>query len=137
MKTKVTSELYAAAKIMIKGGASIDEVAKFLKIGAATVSRIKSAETYEEYKQIVAACWAKSKEKEKLAKEAQKELDREIKRQEEAAEQGQEKPVKRTGEAFMVSSYQVNRLIEIMKEQNEILKIMSNKIAFIVDELTK
>ena len=33
------------------------------------------------------------------------------------------------------SNYQMNRIIELLKSQNELLALLSNKLAFIVDEL--
>ena len=35
------------------------------------------------------------------------------------------------------ANYQMNRVCELLKEQNETLKLISNKLAFIVDELTR
>ena len=35
------------------------------------------------------------------------------------------------------AGYQINRIVELLKAQNETLTILSNKVAFIVDELTK
>lgn len=136
MKTKVTAELFAVCKIMIKGGAKINEVADFLKIGHATVSRIKAAETFEEYQQIQAAYWCKTKQKEKAKKLAEEQEKKIVQEQIVIPEttEPEKEPVKEKHDP-VVSNYQLNRMIERQEQMIELLKLISNKMAFIVEQL--
>lgn len=117
-KKPITESMFKAVKTLIAGGASYKECADYMQIGYSTVSRIGSVETFEEYRQVIAAINAKIKQKKA---EPEQEVKPEVK--EEA------KPVNGT------SIYQTNRLIQLMNEQNELLKSISNKIAFIVEQL--
>ena len=135
---KVTPSLFRAVKAMTKDGATYEEIEDFFKISHATVTRIKYAENYEEYRN---ECVARSK-----AIHAKRQAKRQEKKAAEMAA-AQPEPEKKpekveyvapqvTPGGFLASSYQTNRIIEELAKQNEILKIISNKLAFIVDELT-
>lgn len=128
MRIKVTKEIYDCAKILFKGGATLQEVASYLKLGVSTAARIRQSETLEDYRQIQASLVANWKGNKKKQEEQPKEKPEEAKPEE---AKPQPKQVSVSGQ------YQMNRIVEILKEQNEILKLLSNKIAFIVDELTK
>ena len=108
-KKPVTESMFKAVKTLISGGASYKECAEYMQIGYSTVCRIASAETFDEYRQIIAAINIKINESKKKAEEP--------------------KPVNGT------SIYQTNRVIELLKQQNELLTIVSNKLAFIVEQL--
>ena len=125
-RATVTEKMFKAAKILFNSGSTTYEVAEYLDISQTTAYRMMKAETFEEYQNEQAA---KGK-----ARYHQMKAVHAIKEEQEKEEEPQEKkPVQNP----MTNNYQMNRLIEIIKEQNEILKTMSNKIAFIVDELTK
>ncbi len=128
MKTVVTKEIFECAKILFKSGAKNQEVCRYLKLAPCTVTRIKQAETLEEYKQIQAAAVAnwKGNQKKKEANETPKPETDEVQRKPENA-----KPTNN-----LAGQYQMNRIIDLLREQNEIMKLLSNKLAFIVEQLS-
>ena len=138
----VDATKFKCVKILLESGANYAEITQMTWIGDVTIWRIKNAETFEEYRHNVQAAAISAKQKKRMREEAAKKLDEEVKKQE--AVKAQEAEDKRKEEdrrqekpyTMMASNYQTNRLIELLREQNEILKCMSNKLAFIVDELT-
>lgn len=114
-KRKIDTKAFKAVKTMLSGGATIEETSEFLGVSPATVSRIRSAETYEEYLHIIAAMYTKKKAKEKQ----------------------ESKPVAEPAPTptSLNQGYLNNRIYELLKEQNEMLKLISNKMAFIVEQL--
>ena len=73
-KTQITKAIFDAVKFLTKGGASIEECATYLKIGKSTVSRIRQAENYEDYKSAAKAAFY-GYNKSKAEKEAQAKAD--------------------------------------------------------------
>ena len=49
MTTKMTAKLFRAVKLMTAGGATMQEIADYFTISTTTISRIRAAETFEEY----------------------------------------------------------------------------------------
>ena len=70
MTRKITPELFTAVKTLLSCGHTLQETANYLKLGQATVVRIKSAETLEEYFQQMAAIKAKEKAERKAKDKA-------------------------------------------------------------------
>ena len=118
-KRKIDIKAFKAVKTMLSGGATIEETSEFLDVSPATISRIRQSETYEEYRQIIAAMWVKQK----------------------AQEQQESKPTAEPAPAPVPVPMSLNqgslnnRIYELLKEQNEMLKLISNKMAFIVEQL--
>ena len=138
----VDQSKFNCVKTLLAGGASNSEAAEYMKLSPATISRIKAAADWQEYRNMLAAMALETKkraEKKKLQKQAEAEKAKLEEKQVETPVQEPVRPidipVKKGFDA--ASSYQVNRMIEEMKRQNDILTCISNKIAFIVDELTK
>ena len=119
--------MFNACKTLFKGGANASEVAEYMKIGRTTAGIIRKAEDYEEYRAMmyeqsgsrirqVAAIKAKEAEK----KEADKPPE----------------PVTQIVEHRQTVTVQATHyMMEEMKKTNEMLTLISNKLAFIVDEL--
>ena len=116
-KPKVTEGIFNAVKLLTNGGASVDEIAEYLSISPATVSRIRSSQNMDEYKNAAIAAYMNYRHKTKKPEPP-----------------AVEETPKVSG---MSGNYQMNRVIELLKAQNETLTLISNKLAFIVDELTK
>lgn len=116
-KVIITQQVFNAVKTLLAGGATRAEAAEYMNISKATVNRIDNAETLEEYKAITYASMAPTYYAKKGAKK--------------------EEPPQEQKPNLLAGNYTLNRLYELMKEQNELLKGISNKIAFVVDELTK
>ena len=119
MVNKVTENMFSAVKLMIAGGAKEAEVCKYMGIGKATYYRIKSAETFAEYKSIVTAIAISNKEKNEKSKNAPK---------------AEENPPAVVHQSVTVQAthYMMEKLDKII----ELLTVMNNKIGFVVDELT-
>lgn len=125
---KVTKSKFEAVKILLAGGASVKEIGKYLDLSDNTIYKIKTSETYEDYEKYVAEKVAKSQ-----AARAIK-----LKKAKEEENQKYPKPDAVTITSDMTQSqanYQINRVVEQMKQMNDHLKLISNKLAFIVDEL--
>jgi len=120
MRMNVDRKKFDAVKIMLNGGATYEEVSDYLSISTSTVQRIKKAESYDEYKNMNAAI-ALAKRNERKNEEKKEDP----------------KPQEPATPPLSTVFYQSNRMWELLKEQNEHLKAISNKLAFIVDELTK
>ena len=117
----ITEKKFRAAKILIQSGASNKEVADYLEIGLSTVGRIKAAEDYEDF------CQARKAAAYKAKVEAQKQKQQ---------PEEQEQPVKQIVEHQQSVTIIANQyMAEQLKKQTELLTMISNKLAFIVDEL--
>lgn len=123
-RTRITENIYNAVKLILRGGAKTKEAAEAMGISVNSVHRIDKANSYDEYVNMAYMNGsARYREQEKKEKE-------------ERQEKPHGEPLKLPG-GQLSSGYQINRIYELLKEQNEILKLLSNKVAFVVDELTK
>lgn len=138
---KVTKEKYDVIKILLKGGATVQEAADFVKLSTITIYAVRNSESFEEYEQIaiakkierkkrMAAMKAKEYEKKEDPKpEVKQEVKQEVKPEVKPEEP---KPVNPTVVKIEATHY----MMQEMQRTNELLKLISNKLAFIVDELT-
>lgn len=111
---KLTESRYNAIKILLENGATIDEAAKYMKCHRNTVLRINKSETFEEYTQIV--------------------TEMNTKRNQVAAINAKQEEQKPQGHTVTI---QANFLMmEEMRKTNELLTAISNKIAYIVEQLS-
>lgn len=145
---KMTETKYNAIKLILEGGASYAEAAKYMQVSEATVGRVKSSESFEEYNAMMAAqtlAWKKQRAairaKEKAAAE----------KAAKAAEKPQDKPQDTPAAVPQVASQitpavpqevkhtvqvQATRFMEEqMKKQTELLTIICNKLGAIIDDL--
>ena len=122
-RKKITKEIYTAVKFMLKGKARTSEIAASLGISIHSVSRIRNSETFEEYV-----------ENARIGGSARYRAD--AKNQPEEAETA--KPVEdlKLPGGTLSGNYQINRIFEQQKQTNELLKQISDKLAFIVQQLT-
>ena len=112
---KVTESLYKACRIMFKGGAGTKEVSEYMGISRTTASFIKNAETYEEYKAIMYA---------QSGNNHRKPVEKKEEPQKEVVEYRQNVTIQAT-----------HYMQKELEKTNELLTLISNKLAFIVDEL--
>lgn len=129
--TKITVNIFTAAKILTEDGASIAEIAKYLKISDASVKYIRQAENYDEYKAIVAAVSAKQTAKRRAAKKTEKEEPKLVS----LPEKKEERPVQVVEHRQTVTVQATWAMTQEMQKTNKLLESISNKLAFIVDEL--
>ena len=126
-RKRITESIYNAVKMILKGGATAQETADAMGISVNSVYRINKSGTYAEYVNL-AYMNGSARYREATKQEAEQETEQKA---EEIVE-----PLKQQG-GTLSAGYQFNRIYEALKEQNEILRLLSNKVAFIVDELTK
>ena len=132
---KITATVFDAVKVLLKGGATVTQCAEYMKISHSAVSLIKKSETYEEYKQNcymtsasyrkkMAAIHAKEAEKKETAPAAE-------------PEKKEEPPVQVVEHRQTITVQATHYMLTEQQKTNELLTLISNKLAFIVDELTK
>lgn len=131
---KIDQKRFDAIKIMLESDATIPEVVKFMGVSSWTVSRIKKADTFEEYKNMLAAI-ALEQRKKKANKPAR------TSDKEEPAEHAEDCPapvqpqvVEHRQSVTVQTTYYVSQKLDKMCE---LLTHISAKLAFVVDELTK
>ena len=122
--TPVTEKVFKAAKILLESGASNKEVAEYLDISATTVSRIRNAETYEEYKNILNA-WQRAR--------AAAFREKNAKNEEKANYASPQAQVVEHRQSVTIQA--THYMMTEMQKTNELLTAISAKLAFIVDEL--
>ena len=126
--TKITKEMFSMIKALAAGGAKNTEITKYTGIGDVTIGRIRKAETLEEYKKIVTDAKKQYLERVRVRSE-----------EEEASEwKDESKPVAEDNRVAVaqVSAYQMNRVLEELTKQNELLKLISAKLVYIVEQLS-
>lgn len=126
INNKLTESKFNAIKILLKGGASIKEAAGYMQVGEATISRVKQAETWEEYVQQTAA-------RALAAREYTAKKTAAASKPEPAPAPAQ--PAKVIHESS-VTIQATHYMTEELRKINETLALISNKLAYIVDQLT-
>ena len=136
----VTAELFACIKILIEGGASYKEVSKYTGVSVSTVGRVSSAQTFTEYKNMLAAMQLEYKQKyaEKYNKERREktqEKNREKEVQDDQKTNDSEPPVQVVEHRQSVTVVANHYMMEELKAQTEYLKLIKNVITVIAEEL--
>lgn len=125
MYTKVDEKMFRVVKLMLKDGETISGCADYFNLSHFTVSKIKAAEDFTEYKSILAAYGAKKtaakKAKEVTAVEPIKEAPAVVEHKQSITvqathfmEQNQRKQI----EALELISRKLTALLEAMQELN-------------------
>jgi len=122
---KITEKLFKAVKIMLEGGATYEEVKDYLGVSLQTCARIKHSENYADYKNVLAAMAVKNKGY-KQAKANPKPVEE---------KPVEEKPVQVVEHRQNVTIQATHYMMQEMQKTNELLKEISNKLAFIVEQL--
>ena len=125
-KIKIDEKMFNAVKTLLNGGATYDEVNSYMGVSLASIGRISTAETYADYKQMIAASAIALKKK----REAQKAVEAPT---EKPAEPATEAPVKEVKTSVTIQD--THYMMQEMQETNRLLKEISNKLAFIVEQL--
>ena len=120
---KMTESKYTAIKILLNGGATVKKAAEYMQVSTAVVYGVKNTADFAEYCQNSAERDARRKQNAAIRIKA-----------EQAAKESAKEPERQSGTA-MTSTYQMNRVYEALKTQNEFLKLISEKLAFIVEQL--
>lgn len=118
MGKKMTEQNYKAIKLMLKGGATQEEISEFYPVSKETLRRCRRTDTFEEYRKMQDDYSARS-----AANRAKRE------------EPPQETP-ELPNQISMDELTKDSETVELLKEQNDLLRRLVNDVAFIVSELT-
>ena len=130
----VDKKLYDMVKILLQGGAKYKEIREYTGLGDSTISRIKSSENYADYQdQLVAMklAWKKNYAKKKSAEEAAATKAEQQKSQPEPKQEPQ--TIEHRQNVTVQTTYYVSKKLDAI---TELLRGISAKLAFVVDELT-
>lgn len=119
---KVDAKRFKAIKILLESGETIQEVADYMEVSKITVQRIKSSKTLDEYFHNLNAARFMAQKKE----------------EEKKAEPKVEEPKQVTQVVEHRQTIQVQAthyMMEKLSETNELLRLISNKLAYIVEKL--
>ena len=125
---KLTEGQFKAIKTLLRGGATQKEAAEYMQVSPNTAFWVSKAETFEEYQHMNAE---RHLERKQVAAIKAKETEKT------AAQETPEQPA-----APQVVEYRQNVTIQAthymmqkLEETNNLLKIISNKLAYIVEDL--
>ena len=123
---KVDEKMFFAVKTLRDNGATIAETAKYMKLSTGTVKMITRAEDYGEYKNILTAVVMKKNEQ-RAAREAKKE--------EVTKTEVQETAVTKVIHEQTVTIQATHYMMQELKQTNEYLRLICNKLGAIIDDL--
>lgn len=114
-KPSLTSKKYTAIKIMLNAQTPVSEISEYMEVSESVVYRVKNTQDFEEYQQSrrTAAIFATNKSA--------------------AADPQQVEHIHHHEQSVTIIAN--HYMAEELRKQTELLTIISNKLAFIVDEL--
>ena len=118
---KVTPQIFDTVKTLLNSGVPVTQICDMLKLSNGVIYTIKVCDNLEGYKKYVKDVRARSEEKKK----------KETKKEESAPEPAPQVVEHRQTVTVQATHY----MMEELKQQNELLKSISNKLAFIVEQL--
>lgn len=138
---KVTENKFKAVKILLASGATHNECADSMGLGVSTVGTINRSETYEEYRNAtyIRSAYVRKKMRE-AAESANEDSQEDIAPavdESEKEEQNKDQQTQIVEHRQTVTIQATHYMMEEMRKTNELLALISNKLAFIVDELTR
>lgn len=118
---RMTEQNFKAIKLMLKGGATAEDINEHYKASKETLRRIRRSETFADYMEMQRTYSERS-----AANLAKRE------------EQPQEptKTPELPNQISIDEPTQNSETVELLKEQNDLLRRLVNDVAFIVSELT-
>lgn len=132
-RTTIDFNMFISIKTLLKCGSSRKEVADHLKVGIATVDRVKSAETWEEYRNITCLRNAEAlkRNKEKAMKKANEPAVK-------PAPEPVAEPPKQVVEHRQSITLQATHFMEqSQRKGNETLELISRKLTAIMEQQEK
>lgn len=127
---KVTEQVFDAVKFMVKGGASISKISSAMGLSTVTISYIKRANTYEEYRKVLHV--VNEKKKERKAGKKTGNATPMIKPEEKRAEEKVEIPQVVDYRITLVAN---QYMAEQLAKQTELLTLINNKLTLIAEDL--
>ncbi len=128
MTIKITEKTYKAIRILIESKTPYKEIADYMNVSVASVQRVATSETYEEYKAQLGGYYYKKKAEAAKAEAMKKAEKKEYPKD--------EPPVQVVEHRQNVTIQATHYMMTEMQKTNELLTLISNKLAFIIDELT-
>ena len=142
---KMTEGKFKAIKILLSSGAKYAEISESLGISDYVIRLVKASETFEEYRHKVfvnSSSYRKKMVAEQKKKEAEEKAAAEKAAAEKVVAEQEGKKEYKEPEVQVVEHLQsvqiqaTHFMTEELREMKELLKGISNKLAFIVEELT-
>ena len=137
MATKMTDKLFRAVKIMIAGGATSTEISEYFNISLSSISRVRQAESFQEYRVMQAATYGKRKPAKTQDAPKQSEQLNPAAPQNPPMQQpvpAQQPQVVEHRQTVTIQA--THYMMQEMKRTNELLELISRKMAYIVDQLS-
>lgn len=132
----VDQKMFDCVKILLQSGATYNEIKKYTGLCNDAIARIKSAENWTEYQNIMADMRAKWKQKYARKAAAQEAEAKKAAKEKEPEPEPELKPVQQTVEhrqnVTIQTTYYVSQKLDAIQE---LLKALNAKLAFVVDEL--
>lgn len=134
--TNVDAKMFDCVKILLNSGATYNEIKKYTGLCNDVIARIKNAENWTEYQNILAdmrAKWKQKYAKKMAAQEANAKKATKAKEPEPEPETKTEsKTVEHRQTVTVQTTYYVSQKLDAI---TELLKGLNAKLAFVVDEL--
>lgn len=132
---KVDDRIFNGVKTLLKSGASQRQVGEYMQVSSWTVSMIARSETLDEYRNLMEQRRLNNQEKKKAEQTPPEPEQTSMTLSPDVwAVTPDALPAGASG--TMISNYQFNRMAELMKQQNELLGSISEKLNFIVEMLS-
>ena len=133
---KLTERQFSAIKMLLKGGATQKEAAEYMQVSYNTAYWVGKAETYEEYLQMQAERVLKRKQVAAIKAKGEPQGKPQGKPQEKPQGIKEQTPATQVIEHRQTVTVQATwAMTQEMQKTNKLLELISNKLAFIVDEL--
>lgn len=134
----VTPQMFSCIRTLLDAKAPYAEISRYLGVSHSVISKVTACETFEEYQALLATY--SQRQKASYARKAAAKTTSQ-KRSEEETIPDNDEPVKGTvangNESRQTVIVQASHyMLEEQKRTNELLTSISNKLAFIVEELT-
>jgi len=122
---KLTEGQFKAIKTLLRGGATQKEAAEYMQVSPNTAFWVAKAETFEEYQHMKAE---KHLERKQVAAIKAKETEK-------TAAQGTPAAPQVVEQRQTITIQATHYMMQKLEETNNLLKLISNKLAYIVDDL--
>jgi DNA-binding MurR/RpiR family transcriptional regulator len=129
----ITERMFKAVKMLVAGGATIEEAAEYMQISKTTVSRVKAAENFDDYRQMLAAMAAEYRERE--ARKQQKTMAAQAPQTVEEPKTESKAQPQVIEHRQTVQVVATHYMMEELKAQTELLKLIASKLTCIIDDL--
>lgn len=130
MKIRINNVLFDTIKLMMKGGATEEQIIAFKPISKETMRRIRRTESYEEY------CELQRVYSERSAANIAKRKQEETNQISMDANQISMEDLQEVTPAESVNTAVFSMVCDAIREQTKLLELLSKNVAFIVSELT-